>query len=108
MECWLVLLAMKMWQYTAVSGQRCVIAFSLVHHRGCTGVSRNDVEIPVLDLWPLWLGRLRRMSGQLLYIMCTFEKRKQIWFLATTWSFLLLGAVMSVHQACQAQAAEQD
>ena len=91
MECWLVLLAMKLCQHTTVSGLRCVIAFGLAHHLGCTGESRNDVEIPVLDLWPLWLGRLRRILSQWLYIMCTCEKRKRIWFLATAWSFLLLG-----------------
>ena len=91
MECQLVLLSMQMCQHTTESGLQCVVAFGHAHHLPCTGVSRNDVKIPVLYLWPLWLGRLRRMSGQVLYIMCTCEKRKQIWFLATTRSFLMLG-----------------
>ena len=83
---------MKLCQHTTVSGLRCVVVFGLAHHLGCTGESRNDVEIPVLYFWPLWLGRLRRMSGQQCYFMCACEKRKPIWFLATTRAFLLLGA----------------
>ena len=87
----MVLLAMKLCQHNTVSGLRCVFAFGLAHHCGGTGESRNDIEITVLDFWPLWLGRLRKIPGQWLYIMFTCGKRKRIWFLATTWSFLLLG-----------------
>ena len=65
---------MKLCQHTTVSGLRCVVVFGLAHHLGCTGESRNDVEIPVLYFWPLWLGRLRRMSGQWLYIVYAHER----------------------------------
>ena len=72
MECWLVLLSMKLCQHTTVSGLRYVVAFGLAHHCGCTGLLQNDVGVPVQYFWPESWGPLSNpgIGSFLQYILC--------------------------------------
>ena len=107
MECWLVLLSMKMCQHNTVSQLCCVVAFGLAHHLGCTGLSQNDVKIPVLYFWPPWLGRFRKIPGQWLYLMYARERGSRYCPCRQHGLFCCWGTVKSKYQACQAQAAQK-